>query len=175
MEDEKNLLEEEDTLKDKYLTFTLGEEVYGIDISVVIEIIGIQKITSVPEVPDYVKGIINLRGKIIPVVDMRLRFRREFREYTDRTCIVVVEIHDVLIGLIVDGVSEVLDIIEQNVVPPPELKASQNRYIRGIGKLSSGVVMLLDWEKLFSGEEEELMGNAVGETEDDAPENEAQA
>ena len=90
MEDEKNILEEEDTLKDKYLTFTLGDEVYGIDISVVIEIIGIQKITSVPEVPEYVKGIINLRGKIIPVVDMRLRFRRQFREYTDRTCIVVV-------------------------------------------------------------------------------------
>ena len=79
MEDEKNILEEEDTLKDKYLTFTLGDEVYGIDISVVIEIIGIQKITSVPEVPEYVKGIINLRGKIIPVVDMRLRFRRQFQ------------------------------------------------------------------------------------------------
>lgn len=175
MEDEKNILEEEDTLKDKYLTFTLGDEVYGIDISVVIEIIGIQKITSVPEVPEYVKGIINLRGKIIPVVDMRLRFRRQFREYTDRTCIVVVEIHDVLIGLIVDGVAEVLDIREQDVVPPPDLKASQNKYIRGIGKLASSVVMLLDWEKLFSGEDEELLGNTASESEEAAPENEAQA
>ena len=172
MEDEKNILEEEDTLKDKYLTFTLGDEVYGIDISVVIEIIGIQKITSVPEVPEYVKGIINLRGKIIPVVDMRLRFRRQFREYTDRTCIVVVEIHD---GLIVDGVAEVLDIREQDVVPPPDLKASQNKYIRGIGKLASNVVMLLDWEKLFSGEDEEILGNTAGEYEDAATENEAQA
>ena len=119
MEDEKNLMEEEDTQKDKYLTFSLGDEVYGIDIRVVIEIIGIQKITNVPEVPDYVRGIINLRGKIIPVVDMRLRFRREYREYTDRTCVIVVEINGVLIGLIVDGVSEVLDIAEKNVVQPP--------------------------------------------------------
>ena len=163
MEDEKNLMEEEDTQKDKYLTFSLGDEVYGIDIRVVIEIIGIQKITTVPEVPDYVRGIINLRGKIIPVVDMRLRFRREYREYTDRTCVIVVEINGVLIGLIVDGVSEVLDITEKNVVPPPDLKASQNKYIRGIGKLEASVVLLLDWEKLFSEDDQELMGSAAGE------------
>ncbi len=166
MDEEKNPELEEDTLRDKYLTFTLGEEVYGIDIRVVIEIIGIQRITKVPEVPEYVRGIINLRGKIIPVVDMRLRFRQQYREYTDRTCIVVVEINGVLIGLIVDAVSEVLDIREENVVPPPELKASQNKYIRGIGKLESGVVMLLDWEKLFSEEDQELMGNSVEKTED---------
>ena len=79
MDDEKNLPEEEDTQKDKYLTFSLADEIYGIDIAVVIEIIGIQNITQVPEVPDYVRGIINLRGKIIPVVDMRLRFKRDFR------------------------------------------------------------------------------------------------
>ena len=162
MEDEKNLMEEEDTQKDKYLTFSLGDEVYGIDIRVVIEIIGIQKITNVPEVPDYVRGIINLRGKIIPVVDMRLRFWRDYREYTDRTCVIVVEINGVLIGLIVDGVSEVLDIAEKNVVPPPDLRASQNKYIRGIGKLESSVVLLLDWEKLFSEDDQELMGSAAG-------------
>ncbi len=168
MEDEKNLMEEEDTQKDKYLTFSLGDEVYGIDIRVVIEIIGIQKITNVPEVPDYVRGIINLRGKIIPVVDMRLRFRREYREYTDRTCVIVVEINGVLIGLIVDGVSEVLDIAEKNVVPPPDLRASQNKYIRGIGKLESSVVLLLDWEKLFSEDDQELLGGAAGEAPEQA-------
>ena len=168
MEDEKNLMEEEDTQKDKYLTFSLGDEVYGIDIRVVIEIIGIQKITNVPEVPDYVRGIINLRGKIIPVVDMRLRFRREYREYTDRTCVIVVEINGVLIGLIVDGVSEVLDIAEKNVVPPPDLRASQNKYIRGIGKLESSVVLLLDWEKLFSEDDQELLGGAAGERAEQA-------
>lgn len=165
MDEEKTLVEgeEEDTLKDKYLTFSLGDEIYGIDIRVVIEIIGIQKITSVPEVPDYVRGIINLRGKIIPVVDMRLRFRRAYREYTDRTCVIVVEINNVLIGLIVDGVSEVLDIQEKDVVPPPDLKASQNKYIRGIGKLAETVVLLLDWEKLFSEEDQqqiELAGDS---------------
>lgn len=158
MDDEKNLPEEEDTQKDKYLTFSLADEIYGIDIAVVIEIIGIQNITQVPEVPDYVRGIINLRGKIIPVVDMRLRFKRDFREYTDRTCVVVIEVHDVLIGLIVDGVAEVLDIKADNVVPPPALKASQNKYIRGIGKLKESVVLLLDWEKLFSEDDKELLG-----------------
>lgn len=165
MEEEKDLLEEEDTQKDKYLTFALGDEVYGIDIKVVIEIIGIQKITNVPEVPEYVRGIINLRGKIIPVVDMRLRFKRDFREYTDRTCVIVIEINEVLIGLIVDGVSEVLSIKEKNVVPPPDLKASQNKYIRGIGKLESSVVLLLDWEKLFSEDDQELMGGVFGKDE----------
>jgi len=157
MEDDRLLMEEdEDTQKDKYLTFSLGNEIYGIDIKVVIEIIGIQKITAVPEVPDYVKGIINLRGKIIPVVDMHLRFRRQGKEYTDRTCVIVIEVKDVLIGLIVDGVSEVLTIDEKNVVPPPELKASQNKYIRSIGKIGEGVVLLLDWMKLFTEDDQSL-------------------
>ena len=164
MDDEKVFQEEEDTQKDKYLTFSLGEEVYGIDIKVVIEIIGIQKITVVPEVPEYVRGIINLRGKIIPVVDMRLRFKRDFREYTDRTCIVVIEVNGVLIGLIVDGVSEVLDITEKNVVPPPDLKASQNKYIRGIGKTEEGVVFLLDWMKLFSEDDQEMFDEMNADT-----------
>lgn len=162
MDESKEMIEEEDGQKDKYLTFSLGDEVYGIGINVVIEIIGIQKITAVPEVPEYVRGIINLRGKIIPVVDMRLRFKREFREYTDRTCVIVVEIDGVLIGLIVDGVSEVLDITEENIVPPPDLKASQNKYICGIGKLADNVVMLLDWERIFSEDEREAM-EAAGE------------
>ena len=156
MEDE---ILDEDTQKDKYLIFTLGQEHYGIDIRVVMEIIGILPITKVPEVPDYVQGIINLRGKIIPVVDIRLRFGREFRSYTDRTCIIVIEVEDVLIGLLIDGVSEVMTIPEGEIVPPPELKSAQNRYIRSIGRLPGDkVVLLLDWEKLFSVEEEQLLG-----------------
>ncbi len=163
-EEERQALEdEEDTQKDKYLTFLLEQETYGIDIRVVIEIIGIQAITGVPEVPEYVRGIINLRGKIIPVVDMRLRFKKEFRAYNDRTCIVVIEAEGVLIGLIVDGVSEVLDIPEGNVVPPPKLKASQNRYIRGIGKTGEMVTLLLDWAKLFSEQDEKLLGKMTEE------------
>ena len=164
-EDKRDLLEEEeeDTQKDKYLTFTLGKEVYGIDIKVVIEIIGIQAITEVPDVPEYVRGIINLRGKIIPVVDMRLRFRKDFREYTDRTCVIVIEVHDVLIGLIVDGVSEVMTIAEADVVPPPALKVSQNKYIRGIGKTGECVTLLIDWDRLFSEEDEELFDGLAAE------------
>ena len=163
-EEERQALEdEEDTQKDKYLTFLLEQETYGIDIRVVIEIIGIQAIRGVPEVPEYVRGIINLRGKIIPVVDMRLRFKKEFRAYNDRTCIVVIEAEGVLIGLIVDGVSEVLDIPEGNVVPPPKLKASQNRYIRGIGKTGEMVTLLLDWAKLFSEQDEKLLGKMTEE------------
>ena len=155
---EEELLEEEDTQRDKYLTFTLGEEVYGLDIKVVMEIIGILPITTVPEVPEYVRGIINLRGKIIPVVDMRLRFRQEFRPYTDRTCVIVIEVaENMLIGLIVDGVSEVLTIPDANVVPQPKLQSARNRYIRGVGKMEESVVLLLDWEKLFSKEDEELL------------------
>ena len=154
---DEEIQSEEDTQKDKYLTFTLEDELYGIDISVVIEIIGILPITAVPEVPPYVKGIINLRGKIIPVVDMRLRFRRTPREYTDRTCVIVIEADGVLVGLIIDGVSEVRDIPEGEVVPPPKLKAAQNRYVKGVGRLSDDrVVLLLDWQKLFSEEEAEL-------------------
>ena len=165
---------QEDTQRDKYLTFTLEDELYGIDIKVVIEIIGILPITSVPEVPDYVKGIINLRGKIIPVVDMRLRFHRAPRAYTDRTCVIVIEADGVLVGLIIDGVSEVRDIPESEVVPPPKLKAAQNRYIKGVGRLGEGkVVLLLDWEKLFSKEENDLLGSMADE--EVAPDDAAQA
>ncbi len=157
---------DEDTQKDKYLTFTLGEELYGIDIRVVIEIIGIMPITKVPEVPAYVQGIINLRGKIIPVVDMRLRFGQEYRPYSDRTCVIIISVNDVLIGLIIDGVSEVLTIPENSIVPPPELKSVRNRYVKNIGKLSEEkVVLLLDWKKLFSTEDEALLENMNDDSE----------
>ena len=157
---------DEDTQKDKYLTFTLGEELYGIDIRAVIEIIGIMPITKVPEVPPYVQGIINLRGKIVPVVDMRLRFGQEYRPYSDRTCVIIISVNDVLIGLIIDGVSEVLTIPENSIVPPPELKSVRNRYVKNIGKLSEEkVVLLLDWKKLFSTEDEALLENMNDDSE----------
>ena len=144
----------EDTQKDKYLTFCLGSEDYGIEISFVTEIIGIQAITQVPELPDYVKGIINLRGKIIPVVDVRLRFKKPALEYNDRTCIIVIDVGDISIGLIVDTVAEVLTIPEQEIVPPPDTKMGfHNRYIRGIGKVDNEVKLLLDCDKLLNNED----------------------
>ncbi|OGO86972.1 MAG: chemotaxis protein CheW, partial [Clostridiales bacterium GWE2_32_10] len=127
---------EEDTQHGKFLTFAIGSEYFGFEISFVKEIIGIQPIIEVPEVPHYVKGIINLRGSIIPVIDVRLKFKKEFMEYNDRTCIVVIEIKDILIGLIVDNVSEVLSIPDENIVSPPDIKSGfQNKYIKGIGKV----------------------------------------
>ncbi len=142
---------EEDTQKGKFLTFSIGKEDYGIEIKYVTEIIGIQDITEVPELPDYIKGIINLRGKIIPVMDVRIRFRKPFREYNDRTCVIVVDIHEISLGLIVDYVCEVLDIQDEHIVPPPDFKTGfNNRYVRGIGKVGTGVKLLLDCDKLLN-------------------------
>lgn len=145
---------EEDTQKGRYLTFTLGKETYGLEIRYVTEIIGIQAITELPELSEHVKGIINLRGKIIPVMDVRLRFRKEFCEYNDRTCIIVININEISVGLIVDSVSEVLSIDEQDIVEPPKMnKAFQNRFIKNIGKVGSDVKLILDCEKLLSEDE----------------------
>ncbi len=141
---------EEDAQKDKFLTFSLGNEYYGIEIKQVTEIIGIQAITGVPELPEYIKGIVNLRGKIIPVMDVRLRFKKPFREYNDRTCIIVIDIQEVSIGLIVDSVSEVLSIPGDDIVPPPDVSKGANRYIKGIGKVGNDVKLLLDCDKLLN-------------------------
>ena len=150
--------QEEDTQKGKFLTFSLGKEDYGIEISNVKEIIGIQNITQVPELPPYVKGIINLRGKIIPVMDVRIRFKKEERVYNDRTCIIVIEIKEISVGLIVDTVTEVLAISEENIVPPPQMnKGSQSKYIKAIGKAAGGVKLILDCDRLLGEDElEEL-------------------
>ena len=149
----------EDTIKGRFLTFALGKESYGIEIRYVTEIIGIQPITEVPELPDYVKGIINLRGKIIPVMDVRLRFKKKFRDYNDRTCIVVIDIQHVSIGLIVDSVSEVITIPETEIVAPPEVSKEGNRYICGIGKVGNEVKLLLDCDKLLNEHEMQNLTN----------------
>lgn len=114
--------ENEDTLENKFLTFVINGEEYGIEIRHVTEIIGIQNITVVPDMPQYVKGVINLRGKVIPVMDVRLRFCMGARDYDERTCIIVIKIEGQSVGMIVDRVSEVLDIPKDNIEPPPEVK-----------------------------------------------------
>jgi len=151
----------EDTQRDKFLTFSVGKEAYGFEIKYVTEIIGIQEITEVPELPNYIKGIINLRGKIIPVMDVRLRFKKEGREYNDRTCIVVIDIRDISIGLIVDHVAEVLVILPENIVPPPAIKIGfHNRYIKSIGKVGTEIKLLLDCDKLLNDEEIDTLSNS---------------
>jgi purine-binding chemotaxis protein CheW len=154
--------DQEDTQKGKFLTFTIGSEAYGLEIKYVTEIIGIQEISEVPQLPEYIRGIINLRGKIIPVMDVRLRFKKPAREYNDRTCIIVVDIKEVSVGLIVDAVSEVMIIQEQDVVAPPDLNKganNSNRYIKGIGKVGSEVKLLLDCNKLLNDDEVQNLEN----------------
>lgn len=153
---------DEDTQKDRYLTFFIGEECYGFEIKYVTEIIGIQAITEIPELPEYVRGIINLRGKIIPVMDVRLRFKKKSLEYNDRTCVIVVDVGDISIGFIVDQVAEVMSIPEEDIVDPPQLhKGTGNKYIRKIGKVGNSVKLLLDCEMLLSEQEAEEINEAV--------------
>ncbi len=153
---------EEDTQKDRYLTYQLGNECYGIEIKYVTEIIGIQAIIHVPELPEYVKGIINLRGKIIPVMDARLRFKKEARDYNDRTCIIVVDLNDLSIGLIVDKVTEVLTIPVMDVVDPPRINRTTGYgYIKKIGKIGNEVILLLDCERLLSEDELQCLNETI--------------
>ena len=153
-----DLYEDEDTQEGRFLTFYLDKDVYGIEIKYINEIIGIQKITKIPEVPHYAKGVINLRGKIVPVIDLRLKFKKEEKEYDDRTCIIIVSINDILVGLIVDNVDEVAKIPKENIAQPPDYKVGfHNRYIKGIGKNddSDTVKLLLDCEKILTDDEYE--------------------
>jgi purine-binding chemotaxis protein CheW len=147
--------ESEDTQEDKYLTFVIGKEDFGIEIRYVTEIIGIQGITEVPDMPPHVKGVINLRGKVIPVMDVRLRFGVAERPYDDRTCIIVINIDEQPVGLIVDRVLEVLDIQKGEIEPPPKIrKGKSNRFIQGMGKVGDQVKILLNANKLLFDEEE---------------------
>lgn len=147
--------EGEDTQENKYLTFVIGKENFGIEIRYVTEIIGIQSITEVPDVPLYVKGVINLRGKVILVMDVRLRFGVDERSYDDRTCIIVININEQPVGLIVDRVLEVLDIPGSEIEPPPRMRKGRgNRFIQGMGKVGDQVKILLDANKLLFNEEE---------------------
>jgi purine-binding chemotaxis protein CheW len=142
----------------KYLTFSLNEEEYGIGILKVKEIIGMMAITSIPRTPEFVKGVINLRGKVIPVIDLRLKFSMEAIEYTERTCIIVVEIEaqagTVLIGIVVDAVSEVLNINGGDIEETPAFGTSLNtEYILGMAKMEGGVKILLDIDKVLNTDE----------------------
>ncbi|HKL11523.1 MAG TPA: chemotaxis protein CheW [Clostridia bacterium] len=135
----------------QYLTFILGDEYYGIDISSVIEIIGMQKITRMPEQPDYVNGVINLRGRIIPTIDVRKRFGKEKVDYDERTCIIVVDVKDTMVGFIVDRVDEVTSIAGDKIAEPPSLNNDfKTGYVKGIAKLDTKIIMILESGLLLS-------------------------
>jgi purine-binding chemotaxis protein CheW len=144
---------EKRSLGGKYLTFKLDNEEYGVEILKVREIMGLLDITKVPQTPDFVEGVINLRGKVIPVVDLRAKFGLPRTEYNDQTCIIVVDV-GTMTGIIVDTVSEVNDIPEDSIEPPPQLDGTVDTgFILGMGKVKDEVKILLDIAKVLNSEE----------------------
>ena len=140
-------------LAGKYLTFGLAEEEYGLEILKVREIFGMVNITAVPQTPGHVKGVINLRGKVIPVVDLRLKFSMTEREHDEATCIIVVDVAGVEIGIIVDRVSEVLEIPAEDIDDPPSFGTNvETNFILGMGKSETRVTILLDITKVLGDE-----------------------
>lgn len=152
--------------RDKYVTFRSGNEYFGLKIQYVNEIIVMQEITEIPESEDYIRGLINLRGKIIPVIDVRIRFGHEPFEYNDRTCIIVINVKSTLVGLIVEQIAEVVEIGEDNILPAPKIghsEKSQNQYVYAVGKVGDKVKLLLDPDKLISDEDMAVMEQAEDE------------
>jgi purine-binding chemotaxis protein CheW len=151
-ENEKTMLTEQNqagNLGGKYLTFKLGEEEYGVQILKVREIIGLMDITKVPQMPGYVKGVINLRGKVIPVIDLRAKFSLPEVQYTDQTCIIVIDVGG-MVGTIVDSVQEVADINSEAIEPPPPMGSQvDSEIILGLAKSKDNVKILLDIDKVL--------------------------
>ncbi len=146
------------TTEGKFLTFALEKEEYGVEILKVKEIIGLMDITTVPQTPEYMKGVINLRGKVIPVIDLRLKFSMPESEYTEETCIIVVEVGVSLIGIVVDSVSEVMYIKGDEIEDAPSFgQEVDTKFILGLGKTKEKIIILLDINRVLSTEELEMV------------------
>ena len=141
----------EDVMRGKYLTFLVGDVAYGIEISYVVEIISVQEITLVPHTHAYVKGIINLRGTVIPVIDMGMRFGRGDIVYTDKTCIIVLSLDEMSVGILVDGVEDVANIDDESIQEPPTTTGNtvRNNFIKAVGISSGEIKQLIDAYKVF--------------------------
>ena len=150
---------QENKLTGKYLTFYSDNQLFGVTIEQVMQIVGIQEITEIPEMPLFIKGIINLRGDIIPVMDMRIRLSRQEKEYDERTCIIVTSIGTKHMGLIVDRVDAVTDIIGGDISIPPVVEGSKNDYLTGIAKLEGRIALLIDLTKILGNQELEMIMN----------------
>ena len=142
----------------QYLTFKLADEVFALDVAKVREILEITSITKVPRTPDYMRGVINLRGSVVPVIDVRLKFGMSATEQTVNTCIIVVEINldgeTIVLGALADSVQEVVEMGPESIEPAPHIGARLNtEFIRGMGKVDNRFVMVLDIDKVFSSEE----------------------
>ncbi len=153
----------------KYLTFVLAREEYGLEILKVREIIGMMEITAIPRTPDFVKGVINLRGKVIPVIDLRRKFEMPAADATDQTCVIVVDVGAVEMGIIVDKVSEVLAIAAEDIEPPPSFGvAVDTDFILGMGKANDRVTILLDISRVLTGQDLSAIAHAAGPPQDRA-------
>ena len=151
-EETQDISHDANSEKGKYMTFKSGNEYFGLGIQYVNEIIQIQEITAIPETENYIKGLINLRGKIVPVIDVADRFGKESFEYNDRTCIIVIDVQNVVVGLIVEKILEVVSIEEEDILPPPNSSkgSMQGKFISGIGSVGESIKLLLDPVKLLS-------------------------
>jgi len=163
-EESNNSAVEIKNLGGKYLTFILGKEVFGVQITKVQEIIRMQNVTKVPRVKNFVRGVINLRGKIIPVIELRLKFGMEPQKDTEKTCIIVIQVKssnaDFTIGIIIDEVREVLDISSENIEPPCMVDYSEDQdFILGIGKVADEVKILLDIDQILTISELSMVSN----------------
>lgn len=157
--EEKEALQEnmEGKNMEKYLTFFVNNQCYGIPIALVIEIIGMQKVAEVPEFPYYAKGIINLRGLIIPLIDVNLRLGYEEQEYTSKTCVIVVNLDGMEVGLIVDEVDEVTDIDSEAINPPPHVsERSEDQYVSGVAVMEDRLILLMSCEQVIQGSQFEI-------------------
>lgn len=164
IEEEELLLEDVNADDAKqYMTFKSGSECYGIELKYVNEIMGIQPITEIPEVEDYIRGLINLRGKIVPVIDVRLRFKQEPFKYNDRTCIIIVNVKNTVIGLIVEAIADVVTIKDEDIEVPVTLTSpkGKNKYVYGFGKIGDEVKVLLNPEKLIRDEDISAIDDAI--------------
>lgn len=138
-------------LREKYLTFWCENQLFGVSIENIVQIVGMQEITEVPDYPSHVKGIMNLRGSVIPVIDMRLRLGKLETSYNDRTCIVIVKLSNSLSGFIVDKVDEVTDITDSQISPPPTLSTNEeSRYLTGVARIEEHIVLLMDAAQLVN-------------------------
>ncbi|MEG0179975.1 MAG: chemotaxis protein CheW [Oscillospiraceae bacterium] len=149
----------------KFLTFWTDSQLYGVPIADVVQIVGVQVITEIPEFPSYAKGIINLRGSIIPLIDVRLRFGKQEIPYNERTCIIVTNIKEKEIGFIVDEVDEVTDIDNDDICPPPKIAGAENAnsFLIGIAKQNGKVILLVNTGKMLS---EDVLDSITGATEE---------
>lgn len=155
-EDNLFAIGESEEIENLYLTFTLDDEEYGINIANVVEIVSLQRISEIPDVPPYIRGVINLRGRVIPIMDVRMRFGLPARPYNERTPVIVVELDNVPTGLVVDQVTDVVSIPQDHIVPPRRWGEATTSVVKGLGKHDDGVSIILDLPQLLSAQQVQL-------------------